>query len=78
VKKEEAAGNHRQPHQLKRATTHSETDACRELRRLAVFDIPLTFENVEDPDAITSDGPVATQLAGLISDTSAASALPGT
>jgi hypothetical protein len=42
------------------------------------LDIPLTFENVEHPDVMTSDGPMATQLAGLISDTSAASALPGT
>jgi hypothetical protein len=42
------------------------------------LDIPLTFENVEDPDVMTSDGPVATQLAGLISDTSVAKGLPGT
>ena len=42
------------------------------------LDIPLTFENVEDPDAMTGDGSVATQLAGLISNTSVAKALPGT
>jgi hypothetical protein len=42
------------------------------------LDIPLPFKNIEDPDVMTSDRPVATQLAGLISDTSVATALPGT
>jgi hypothetical protein len=51
---------------------------ARENESPRTLDIQLTFENVEHPNVITSDGPTATQLAGLISDTSLANALPGT